>query len=156
MTIALVDTSVLCELLEVPKMCSDHKTYLKMFMDRSADGEWFLLPMATLLETGNHIGQNGDGRQRRKAAEQFVSLVKQAITGDTPFTATPFVDPETLAGWLAKFPDWVTRGDAKGKGSGLGDLSIYQEWLHQRKRNPKRRVYIWSKDIHLSSYDESP
>jgi hypothetical protein len=108
-TIALVDTSVFCELLEVPKMCSDHKSYLEMFKSRIADGERFLLPMAALLETGNHIGQNGDGRHRRKAAERFVLLVTQAIAGDTPFTATPFVVPETLAAWLTQFPDWVTQ-----------------------------------------------
>lgn len=156
MTIALVDTSVFCELLEVPNMCSEHKSYLKMFNGRIKGGERFLLPMATLLETGNHIGQNGAGGQRRKAAERFAGLVTQAIAGDTPFTATRFVDPETLAAWLGELPGWVTRAGAKGKGSGLGDLSIYHEWSHQCELHPRRRVYIWSKDAHLSSYDRSP
>jgi predicted nucleic acid-binding protein len=156
MTIVLVDTSVFCELIEIPRMCSEHKSYRKLFEVRIKDGERFLLPMATLLETGNHIGQNGDGSQRRKAAERFVRLVTQAIAGDTPFTATPFVVPETLAAWLGELPGWVTRADAKGKGSGLGDLSIHHEWVHQCKLHPRRRVYVWSKDAHLSSFDRSP
>ena len=156
MSICLVDTSILCELLRIPNMCSDHVPHVEDFKRRIKADERFLLPMATILETGNHIGQNGDGGERRKAARRFIDLVTQAIEGTNPFTATPFVTPEALVLWLKEFENWAKRSDAKGKGSGLGDLSIYHEWLHQCARHPRRRVYIWSKDVHLSSCDRKP
>jgi hypothetical protein len=155
-SICLVDTSILCEILQVPNLCGDHRSCTKDFRRKIEADERFLLPMATILETGNHIGQNGDGGERRKAAGRFIDLVTRAIEGTNPFTATPFVTPETLVLWLQEFEDWAKRSDSRGKGSGLGDLSIYHEWVHQCELHPKRRVYIWSKDAHLSSCDRAP
>ncbi|MFL6196371.1 MAG: hypothetical protein ACJ75H_19480 [Thermoanaerobaculia bacterium] len=94
-------------------------------------GETLLLPMSVIVETGNHIGQNGDGHERREAAERFVRLVHAAIDGKTPFTPTPFFEPEALRVWLAEFPDWAMRTDDKGRGSGLADLTIVKEWERQ-------------------------
>jgi hypothetical protein len=46
--------------------------------------------VATILETGNHIAQNGDGNQRRICAEKFVDQVTQALEGKSPFTPINF------------------------------------------------------------------
>jgi hypothetical protein len=152
-SICLVDTTIFCEVLEVPHMCSDHKGVLSMLRSKIKNSETLLLPMATILETGNHIGQNGDGNKRRQAAQRFTDMVTKAIQGTIPFTPTPFFDAEVLSTWLSEFPDWAMRNDAKGKGSGLGDLSIQKEWVHQCDLHPNRRVYVWSKDVHLSALD---
>jgi hypothetical protein len=148
--ICLIDTSILCEFLEVPNRCGGAAEIAAEMRRKVERRETLLLPMSSILETGNHIGQCGDGRQRRAAAERFVELVGQAIRGATPFTPTPFFEPEQLLTWLQKFPDWV------GHGSGFADLTIVQEFLHQRALNPQRRVYIWSLDRHLSSFDFTP
>lgn len=150
MTICLVDTSVFCEILGVPSMCSDHATVVGEFKKRHKAGESFLLPMATILETGNHIGQNGDGRQRRATAQRFVKMVVAAIDGEAPFTPAPFVDLPELRIWLEGF------AETAGRGVGLGDLSIIEEWNRQKERHPARRVYIWSKDRDLTGYDSTP
>ena len=60
-------------------------------------GESLLLPLTAVLETGNHIGQNKDGHQRRAAAQRFIGFVRDAIQGETPFVPTPLRSPE--AGW---------------------------------------------------------
>lgn len=151
--ICIVDTSILCELLQVPNMSDAYPEHFEALAAKIEEGESLLVPMPAVFETGNHIGQNGSGRQRRDAAYRFVSLIRAAITGDAPFTPTPFPDVEDLRAWLNLFPDWAGRTDEKGKGSGLGDLAIQREWERQRRLNPMRRVYIWSKDVHLSSYD---
>jgi hypothetical protein len=148
--ICLIDTSILCEFLEVPNHCARAGEIAAELRLKIEHGETLLLPMSSILETGNHIGQNGDGRQRRAAAERFVELVEQAIRGATPFTPTPFFEPEQLLTWLREFPDWV------GHGSGFADLTIAQEFHRQRALNPLRRVYIWSLDRHLSSFDFTP
>ena len=127
------------------------------FKRKVEQGESLLLPTTAILETGNHVGQcSSDGGLRRKVAEVFVATVTEALDGRLPFTPTPFDDAAKLKSWLSEFPDWVARTDSKGKGSGLGDLSIRQEWKHQCELNQGRRVYIWSKDKHLSSYDRAP
>lgn len=145
--ICLIDTSILCEFLAVPDRCDRAEEIAEETRRKIERRETLLLPMSSILETGNHIGQNGDGRQRRAAAERFVNLVETAIRGETPFTPTPFFEPERLLAWLREFPDWA------GHGSGFADLTIAQEFHRQCTLNPLRRVYIWSLDRHLSSYD---
>lgn len=146
MSVCLVDTSILCEILQVPNLCGSSEEVLTELETKVRDRESLLLPMSTILETGNHIGQNGDGRQRRAAAERFVGMIQQAIEGTAPFTPTPFFEPEALLSWLEEFPKWVMQG------SGLADLTIFKEFELQCQLHRSRRVYIWSRDRHLSSY----
>lgn len=151
MNICLVDTSILCEILRVPNRCGNHKKFSAQ-MRHKIKTESLLLPMSAIIETGNHIGQNGNGRQRRKTAQDFVQLVQTAIRGIAPFRPTPplYNEQESLLEWLREFPDWA------GRGSGLGDLTILKEFERQCLLNPGRRIYIWSTDGHLSSYDRQP
>jgi hypothetical protein len=150
-SICLLDTSILCELLEVPYLCKDPGTVLSELEQKIKDRVTLLLPLSTIVETGNHIGQNGDGQARRSAAERFVNLVRQALRGQTPFTPTPFFETEELLAWLEEFPDGATRG------LGLADLTIVKEWERQCQMHRSRHVYIWSIDRrHLSSYDRRP
>jgi hypothetical protein len=155
-TVCVIDTSIFCELLSVPNMCSNAHAHLETLKEKATAREELMLPMTTILETGNHIGQNGDGGSRRKAATRFVKQVRLALEGQSPFTATAFLDRERLRAWLAEFPDWSARVDARGKGSGLGDLTIFKEWSELCEKFPNRRVYIWSTDAQLASYDRVP
>jgi hypothetical protein len=146
LSVCLIDTSILCEILEVPNLCQSSDRVLAEMARKVKAGESLLLPMSAIVETGNHIAQNGDGRQRRRTAEKFVELIQQAIRGETPFAATPFFEPEALLEWLAEFPDWAMRE------SGLADLTLAKEFERQCSLNPMRRVYVWSLDTHLSCY----
>ena len=150
MSICLLDTGILCELLEIPGHCQRPDEIAEGLRLRIENRESLLLPMSAIVETGNHIGRSGDGRQRRGAAERFVQLVGQALRGQTPFTPTRSFDAEELLGWLGEFPDWVKQR------SGLADLTIKKEFDRQCQLNRMRRVYIWSLDRHLSSYDRRP
>jgi hypothetical protein len=149
-SVCLLDTSILCEILEVPTRCDNRAVVLAQMEEKVKGRESLLLPMSAIVETGNHIGQNGDGRQRRAAADRFVGLVQQAIRGKTPFTPTPFFETDALLEWLAHFPDWAMRG------AGLADLTIAREFERQCALHRQRRVYIWSLDEHLSSYNREP
>ena len=145
--IVLVDTSIFCEILEVPNMCSRVEPTRAELRQRLERGELLLLPLATIIETGNHIAQNGDGRQRRQAAERFAAQVMKALDGISPFHPTSPMDLDALKTWLGEFPDYAMHG------VGLADLSIIKEWERQRDLNQARRVLIWSLDKHLSGYD---
>jgi hypothetical protein len=135
-------------------MAGHAERYRELLEEKVSANESLLLPVTSIVETGNHIGQcSPSGGLRRRTADRFVELVVNAIRGKLPFRPTPFFEPESMVGWLAGFPDWVARSDGKGKGSGLGDLSIQKEWERQCLLNPGRRVYIWSNDQHLQAYD---
>lgn len=151
MSVCLIDTSILCEFLEVPNLCESSAEVAAEMARKIELRESLLLPMSTIVETGNHIGQNGDGNQRWTTARKFVSLIQQAVRGETPFTPTPFFEPEELLTWLDEFPPWAKRSDSRGKGSGLADLTIFKEYERQCQIHRARRVYIWSHDTHLSS-----
>lgn len=79
MSICLLDTSILCEVLEVPNRFQSQAAIEKELRRKIEAEETLLLPMISILETGNHIGQNGDGRQRRETAERFVRFVGEAL-----------------------------------------------------------------------------
>lgn len=148
--ICLVDTSVFIEVLNVPNKATQHGVIFEQLSDRLDQGrEELFLPMATIIETGNHIGQNGDGRQRRVCAQRFVKQVRLALEGHSPFKPIRFLEPRDLLAWLEKFPNHASQG------SGLGDLSIIEDWSTLCHQNPQRRVYIWSLDAHLQGYDRA-
>ena len=91
MSICLLDTSVFVEFLNVPNMNTQHAGICDELKQKFRDGEFLFLPLATILETGNHIAQNGNGTPRRKIAVLFVEQVQLALEGKSPFTsiATP-------------------------------------------------------------------
>jgi hypothetical protein len=56
-SICLIDTSIFLELLNVPNYNQHRASVLEDFKTYSQAGCTFLLPMATILETGNHIAR---------------------------------------------------------------------------------------------------
>ncbi len=157
MSVALIDTSVFCELLGIPGKSRDSAAFRAALKVKVAAQEILLLPMTTIIETGNFIGQcSPDGGKRRYYATVFVEWVLRAIDGEAPFTATPFPFTADLRAWLVEFPDWTMRTDERGKGSGFGDLTIKKEWDRQCDLNPSRRVYIWSQDQQLAKVARDP
>jgi hypothetical protein len=134
-------------------MDQQHQEIIEQLQFKLAARETLLFPMTTIVETGNHVGQRGDGRQRRQTAERFTVQVQKALEGTSPFIPTRMLSREALLEWLHEFPDWVMKNDSKGKGSGLGDLAIKKDFEYQCALHRARRVYIWSLDERLSGYD---
>jgi hypothetical protein len=148
--ICLIDTSIFVEIIDVPGKASKRDNVFRDLTAKITGAESLFLPMATILETGNHIAQNGDGNQRRRCARRFVEQVKLALAGTSPFQPISFLTHDALSQWLAEFPDSAMRG------CGLGDLSIIHDFHRLCAQNTGRRVYIWSLDDHLRTYDRAP
>ncbi|MCC2693462.1 hypothetical protein [Nodularia sp. LEGE 04288] len=153
-SICLIDTSVFLNLLNVPNCNQNQTSVLEDFKTYWDSGCTFLLPMATILETGNHIAQNGDGTMRRKTALRFVKAVKDAFTGEAPWSPTAFPTTEEILSWINQFPDMACRNKTpdKPQGTSFGDLSIIEEFNKLCKRFPMSEVFIWSLDTDLQSY----
>lgn len=154
--IVLLDTSVYLNVLDVPGFNQDRDEILDIFAARVEYGDYFLLPMATIWETGDHIADLADGRLRRQFAQTLVDQVAQAFNNQAPFRTTYFPDSETFLRWLGDFPDYAqrTKSDRQTReGVSLSDLSIIKEWEQTCDRHPMSRVLIWSLDRDLAAYD---
>ncbi len=149
-----IDTNVLVEILEVPGMCAHAARYQGEFKERFGSGEKFVLPVATIVETGNHISQaNGD---RYAVAKRFSDLLRSALSGRDPFVVRelrwdgPFVE-QLLAG-NSTGEDFVQLAGA-GR-FGAGDFSILVERdLYVAQTNYRReQVRIWTAEAELGAY----
>jgi len=139
MTIVVVDTSVLLNILDVPGRNQDRMNINRELRKLLADeGTELLLPLVAVVEAGNHIAQLSDGNRRRRAGQRLVDLLKQAMAGEAGWVLVPFPDPDDLrkltAGLVGRFVE----------GIGFADASIIAIWEKQKTRWSKRRAYIWS------------
>lgn len=149
MSIILVDTSIFCNIVPVPGRDQDRAMVLQQLRHHITNRANLLLPLVTILETGNHIAHIPSGGQRRTTAEGFVHQVRDALDHRAPWTvAVPLVNERNLWVYLNDFPQVVVDE------LGLGDLLIIKEFERQCALHSAQRVLIWSLDEHLSAYDQ--
>lgn len=152
MRVVFIDTSVLCHLLPVPgrdKAKVDLKAKFREFEDASAQ---FVLPITTVIETGNFIAQLKDGEQRRKAANTMRKTLQLIVDGKSPWVLHDIK-------WDANFLREVLRGAATGMSYvehaearlGMGDLCILTECQAYVNRTMSK-AEIWTIDEQLSSF----
>ncbi|MFL0807432.1 MAG: hypothetical protein K6L60_09105 [Oceanobacter sp.] len=157
--ICLMDTSIFLNLLDVPNRNSEREQIELDFVEyRKLDCQ-FILPMATIIETGNHIAQNGDGGTRRSTAQSFCKHVKAAFTGEAPYQVSEFPSSDEVLKWLDTFPSHAGQNKSPNKtteGTSFGDLSIIQEYEKCRRRFPMSEIFIWSLDSDLARYHYWP
>ncbi|MDO4683089.1 MAG: hypothetical protein Q4B17_09930 [Lautropia sp.] len=156
--IVLLDTSVFLNVLNIPGFNQHGDRILREFERRIQKQDHFLLPMATIWETGNHIAHLPDGRLRRACAEKLVKAVSDAFEGVAPFRPTYFPEAETFMAWLRDFPEHAQRNkppDKLKEGVSLADLSIIKECERTRGLNRERKVIIWSLDSDLAAWGDA-
>ena len=150
-SIVLLDTSVLLNVLDVPgrnQQLDAILTELELLIDSAAH---LFIPMAAIIETGNHIAHMGDdGRVRRQVAERFVEVVRAALNDEAPWKPINFPSDSHVLTWLGEFPDSAMRK------IGMGDLSIRKEWEQLHARYPMSRVRVWTVDSDLLGLDHLP
>ncbi|WP_131822046.1 hypothetical protein [Salipiger thiooxidans] len=157
--VVLIDTTVFLNVLDVPGLNQDRVDVLDEFEKKIKRGDHFLLPMATIWETGNHISRLGSGRRRREFAKCLAEQVRLALNGDVPFRATHFPDREEFLSWIEDFPDFAMRSKSEkksGEGISLVDYSIIKEFHRTVAQNPSRIVCIWSLDMDLIAFRKTP
>lgn len=150
--VTFIDTSVLCELLEVPGMCSKHEDIRTEFELRAdEEGERFVIPITAVIETGNHIAQSGG--DRRAAAERFVGFLAAAGSSEAPFTVHRL-------SWDDDFLTELCAGNATGQPfidlasakMGAGDVAILVERDRFKRDSAYTDVQVWTLDEALRAY----
>lgn len=153
--ICIIDTSVFLNLLNVPNRNKNKEKVIEDFKIFVKNNATFILPMATIIETGNHIAQNGDGGTRHKTALRFCTVVKAAFQGIAPYKPSAFPNTQEVLTWLDNFPDVAGQNKSVqkiGEGTSFGDLSIIEEYKKCVVRFPMSEVFIWSLDSDLMQY----
>lgn len=146
--IILFDTSILCEWLQIPKKSTSNgnKRVEKKMCALAVDFDFFL-PLAAVIETGNHIAHIKNAQTRRSCAEALVALIDKCIAGKIPYA--------TIAGWdvddLKRFSrSFVANATVS---IGMGDTTMISDFEKLCERYPTaREIRIWSLDGHLDSY----
>lgn len=98
--VLVLDTSVLCCWLQVPgkEECGpindrwSHTRVKEILNQERAAKSIFILPMATVIETGNHIAQAP--RERFELASKLAKHLQEAADAKSPWA--PFMDQSTL------------------------------------------------------------
>lgn len=124
--VLILDTSVLCCWLKIPGKETagpvtdrwNHERINQLLVDEHQAGSTFVLPLAALIETGNHIAQcSGD---RFNLALALVDHLRRAAEAASPWAAFtdqgPLWESESLLQLAAAWPELaaqkLTIGDA--------------------------------------------
>lgn len=155
--VLIMDTSILCVWLQVPgkEMCGpDNDQWDKKRVDRLLKAEeardtTLVLPLATIIETGNHIAH---ARTRRyETAQALAALMIAAADAQTPWAAfthqAEFWSPDGLRTLAARWPD-----QAKAQLS-IGDATIVTVAEYYARMG--NRVEILTGDAGLKQHQPS-
>jgi hypothetical protein len=148
-----VDTSVFTNLLDVPGRAQSKAQVLRDHQDRVKAGCGLVLPVATVIETGNHIAQVRNGDARRKAAERYSGVLRLVAVGKSPWRLHGAVwDAEFLRRLVAGGTTGLALVDHATHRLGCGDLSILVEREVYRDRTGLPDVRIWTLDAGLRAH----
>lgn len=150
MNVRFIDTSVMMNLLEVPGRCADSQMIKDEFRQIIDNKEVLILPIATIIETGNHIAHISNGNSRRTIASKFGEFLRKTAEGEAQWKLYGIeLDKEGLV-YLA---DHIEENAMQQVG--VGDMSIIHEYEQYKSNTPGiGRIMIWSTDRHLQGYIE--
>ncbi len=156
--VELIDTSVLIDLLDLPNEAHDHAGRVAE-ADRKRDrGVQFMLPVASVIECGQHIQRVINGHSRRTCAVKFEHVLQQTAEGVAPWTLTPLEwNSEFLNSLLEQrppFPASLVEGLAQSIHE-MGDLTIIAELRRVRANLNYVTVDVWTLDQGLRTAVDS-
>jgi len=143
--VVFIDTTVLLNVLNVPGNTdspSAHDRDVAQFNKLLHAGAQLVLPLTTVIETGNAIAKVTMDRNRY--IEQFVKFLRGSMASESPWLAT---GETTSAALLSRMVDGgeVELADLMRSGVGTGDAAIMAEVAELKTRIPSATpVRIWT------------
>jgi hypothetical protein len=156
--VLIIDTSILCVYLGVPgkETCGydndkwDQKRVIERFQVEEKQGTKFILPLATIIETGNHIAQANS--RRYEIAQTFADILVKVADGIIPWQVfTTEVEelwtPEQLKQLATEWPSLASRKIS------IGDATIKTVAEYYAKTSSTLQVEIFTGDGGLKAYE---
>ena len=150
MNIRFIDTSIMTNLLLIPTRCDKAQEIRDEFDRAVTAGDNLILPLATIIETGNHIAHIRDGNLRRLIAGKFAEFIFLSLDNETPwYYDSCELSKNDLRYIVDHFPQKAMEQ------VGMGDVSIICQYENFKEKNGAIGVImIWSDDTHLQMYRE--
>jgi hypothetical protein len=154
--VLIIDTSILCVFLKVPgkDTCGsdsdrwDFRRVDALITKETKAGATLVLPMATLIETGNHIAQSA-GALRFETSKRLGGIIEKAADEKTPWAAFDFQNRLWAADELHRIArEWPEKAS---QGITIGDFTISAVADFYAKRG--RQVEILTGDNGLKSLE---
>lgn len=126
--VLIIDTSILCVYLKVPHMdtCGsdmdkwDYQRVATKINEEIGKNSYLVLPLATLIETGNHIAQAHG--ERYESAKELSDIIVKVATAEEPWAAFTFQSKLWSEEGLLKLAEnWPTLA---ASGLSIGDTTI--------------------------------
>lgn len=153
--IMLLDTSVLLELLGTPHESDHQEKAEEEYELLISEGVELRIPMATVLETGSHVGKIDNGYNRRECAKKFDKFMRAALGAQAPWKFTPLEwDDQLVLDMLnGYYPDVTMEVALSTRVLEMGDMAIIQEFRRLRANLDSRvvDVDVWTYDSGLRS-----
>lgn len=151
-----IDTSVLLEILEVPNRCDDSKKYQTEFAEFALKKQaTIIMPISVLIETGNHINHiKNNPTAKKNSVDKFISILDLFVNDTSPWSFYGYdFGSEDVTRIVNDYNDLVYSG------VGIGDAFIidsYNQYIQKLKLDNKEnhQILIWSKDKHLSAFNQ--
>ncbi|MFK0735643.1 MAG: hypothetical protein ACFKPT_13020 [Gloeotrichia echinulata GP01] len=156
--VLIIDTSILCVYLGVPgkDTCGsdndlwDKKRVETRFTEEEKQGTKFILPLATIIETGNHIAQANS--KRYEIAQAFAKILVKVADGVIPwevFTTQvgELWNSEELKQLATQWPTLASRKIS------IGDATIKTVAEYYAKTSQTLQVEIFTGDGGLKAYE---
>lgn len=148
MNVKFIDTSVMLNLLSVPNMCQDAEKIKEQWKQNLEAKDVLIMPVATMIETGNHIAHIANGKQRREIAGKFGEYLRKTANREAPWQLYGVKSTKEELLYLAEnIEDFAMRG------TGIGDMSIVYAYHRYIEEVPAiGTIMIWSTDTHMQGY----
>jgi hypothetical protein len=143
-----IDTSVLLNVLDVPKNNQHHHSDIKRFSAGAKSGATLILPVTTIIETGNTVAKAG-----HHLHEVFIAMLRAAAGNEHPWVATTMtMDADFLRRLLEGDGALTGLGELLTSRVGTGDATILHEVLAFRRRVPaSTAIEVWTHDQQLQA-----
>lgn len=153
--VLILDTSVLCVWLDVPGMSDcgsdndkwDQQRVESKITEEELNSTTFVLPLASIIETGNHIAQAGHSRRERGVS--LAELIRKSAKQETPWAAfseqSVLWSPEKLVVLADSWPNLAAQKLSLGDAT-IKDVAEYYAQMGFR-------VEILTGDAGLKSYE---
>ncbi len=153
--VLILDTSILCVWLDVPGMAEcgptdnrwDRKRVAAKITAEELEATLFVLPLASIIETGNHIAQAA--HSRREIGKRLAELIKKSAHQETPWAAfseqSILWSPEKLVTLADTWPELAAQRLSLGDATIKSVADYYAQMGY--------RVEILTGDQGLKSYE---
>lgn len=156
--VVFIDTSVLLCILDVPGKNQDRAPLVEEFKNLvTTSGNTLILPVATIIETGNHIAQLPNGGLRRQRMEALSKLLINSSSATAPWViGNAHWDSKFIENLVHGLPDRSLAGltDLASQNVGVGDASIVHEMERYRSSTntpSAQSIRLWTLDNGLHS-----